>query len=201
MPIPTEYPGFFPPGSSPPASGTRARQGLPVPWPLLTYAALHQLGGELRILSITFICGTDSPVSMASSTMQRPRSSRTSHGTRFSCGERPARCRQESQQLAKVRTSAEGGILPHRWTRCPQEQCRRWQEASTSGCGKPGNIAEESVSTVSHGVHSGGQGYSPPVPPVPPVSCGACCPSSGSLTCSSSAAAPGKPQKPPAWTE
>ena len=32
----------------------------------------------------TFIWGTDSPVSMASSTMQRPRSSSTSHGTRFS---------------------------------------------------------------------------------------------------------------------
>lgn len=41
-------------------------------------------------IPLTFIWGTDSPVSIASSTMQRPRSSRTSHGTRFSCGERPA---------------------------------------------------------------------------------------------------------------
>lgn len=34
--------------------------------------------------SQTFICGTDSPVSIASSTIHRPRNSSTSHGTRFS---------------------------------------------------------------------------------------------------------------------
>lgn len=38
---------------------------------------------------LTFICGTDSPVSMASSTMQRPLSSSTSQGTKLSWGERP----------------------------------------------------------------------------------------------------------------
>lgn len=84
-------------------------QGPPGRWPLLPYVVLYELRSELWIPSITFICGTDSPVSMASSTMQRPRSSSTSHGTRFSWGERPARCRQESQPLATVRTSAWGG--------------------------------------------------------------------------------------------
>lgn len=42
-------------------------------------------------LPLTFIWGTDSPVSMASSTMQRPLSSSTSHGTKLSWGERPVK--------------------------------------------------------------------------------------------------------------
>lgn len=44
-------------------------------------------------LSLTFIWGTDSPVSMASSTIQRPLSSSTSHGTKLSWGERPLKHR------------------------------------------------------------------------------------------------------------
>ena len=36
--------------------------------------------GFLKEIFITFICGTDSPVNMASSTMQEPRSNTISHG-------------------------------------------------------------------------------------------------------------------------
>lgn len=51
-----------------------------IPWP----SALYNVK-----MPLTFIWGTDSPVSMASSTMQRPLRSSTSQGTTFSWGERP----------------------------------------------------------------------------------------------------------------
>jgi hypothetical protein len=37
----------------------------------------------VRALSVSFICGTDSPVSMASLTTQEPRTNRASQGTMF----------------------------------------------------------------------------------------------------------------------
>lgn len=50
---------------------------------------LHRTVINIYYLYLTFIWGTDSPVSMASSTMQRPLRSSTSQGTKLSWGDRP----------------------------------------------------------------------------------------------------------------